>query len=170
MRVGRLKTNELKRLTDKLPFTLHWVSTRAEVELGLELETVLRDGMERVEEQCVDSFFPLELPKLDIIAIAFAHQASGELVVIHEDHYSEPFYWHSARHRHVPLSHALGRGTIQTVFQCDQETPRSSLLFFHMQYLLHLFAAQNRLWYTLLAEGFYAMPGRIHGWQHEKPQ
>ena len=170
MRLVRLRTKEMKRLTEKYPVALHWLSMRCEVELGKDLEPILTKAAETIDAGFSDVFLPYELPKLDIVAIALSHQKTGELIVIHDDHYDPHFYWHSSRHEPVSMGYAQGNGLHHPVFQCEAENLDKALLFFELQLLLHLFQAQNRLWYAALSEGYYIMPDQIFGWQHSQTQ
>ncbi len=170
IRVVKLRTKETKRLTDKYPFALHWFALRGEMEWGMELGAVLREAKDRMVKQYSGVFLPTELPKLDIVAVALSHQETDDRVVIHDDLYDSNFYWHSVRHRPVNMQYAQAGGIVDQVFQSDKETPEKVLRFFELQSLLHLLKAQNRLWFGLLAEGFYVMPDRIHGWSFQPQQ
>lgn len=166
MRACACCVDEMTPLTERYPVALHWLSTRAEAEMGVDLSCVLDEAEVRIAERNPDIFLPYGLPKLDFVAVALAHQRTGEKVVIHEDHFDAKFYWHSSRHTPVSMTYATGTGLNELVFRCDENDRQNGLTFSDLQIYLHLLSAQNRLWYAMLAEGFYVMPDRPLGFEH----
>jgi len=166
MRACELCESEMAKIVERHLISLRWLSTRAEAEMGVDLDCVLKEADERLTQNFSNIVLPHGLPKLDFIAVALRDERSGEQIVIHDDHYDAKFYWHSSRYGVVNMLYATGNGLNDLVFGSGTEDRENGLLFSDLQIYLHLLSAQNRLWYAMLAEGFYVMPDRPFGFEH----